>query len=78
VFVDNALELAKVKGENQKQALEEIKAAGLTINELDDAEQQALREKMYPAARDTFLDQADDKGQTLIDLYETTYSDITE
>ncbi|MBM7332836.1 MAG: TRAP transporter substrate-binding protein [Alcanivorax sp.] len=78
VFVDNALELAKVKGENQKQALEEIKAAGLTINELDDAEQQALREKMYPAARDAFLDQAGDKGQTLIDLYESVYSDITE
>ena len=78
VFTDNAKELARVKGENQKQALEEIKAAGLTINELDDAEQQTLRDRMYPAARDAFLEQAGDEGQQLIDLYEGVYGDITE
>lgn len=59
------------------EALKVIKESGMNVREVSDEEKAALREKMYPAARDAYLERAGDEGAALIDIYEREYDAVT-
>ncbi len=59
-------------------SLEEIKAAGVDVRELSAEEKAAFREKMYPAARDAYIQGAAQEGLELILLYEKEYAEATK
>jgi len=59
-------------------ALEEIKNSGIDIREMDAAEKEAFREKMYPATREAFLSRTGDEGKRLIEIYEAEYENVAK
>ena len=77
-FVELSPVLGGVKNRNQEEALEQIKASGIAVRELSGDEQIELRERMYPAARDSFLSHSGDSGEALIELYEQSLERIVE
>ncbi len=54
-------------------ALEEIKASGINVRMMSDAEKAAFREIMYPAGRAAYIERAGDEGADLITVYEKEY-----
>ena len=76
-FIEVRPEVAQIKEAAQATALETIKASGIDIVELDDAERAAFRDVMYAPARDAYLAGAGDAGAAIVDVYETEYARIT-
>lgn len=66
-------ELIAHKAKGVASALEEIKASGTNVREITQEEKAALREAMYPAARQAYLDRAGDEGAALMAVYEKQY-----
>lgn len=66
-------ELIAHKAKGVASALEEIKASGTNVREITQEEKAALRETMYPAARQAYLDRAGDEGAALMTVYEKQY-----
>ena len=58
-------------------ALETIKDSGMDVKTASDEEQAKLRELMYPAARDAYVERVGDEGKKLIDVYEKAYKEAT-
>lgn len=77
-FVEVIPDLIAHKAASVKEALDEIKASGIDIREMDAAEKEAFREKMYPATRAAFLSRTGDEGQRIIDIYEAEYAKVTK
>lgn len=77
-FIELSAVLGEVKSQNQDAAFEQIEASGITVRELSQDEQVELRDRMYPAARDSFLSRSGDAGAVLIELYERSFESIVE
>ena len=77
-FLEVVPELITHKAESVTAALEEIKASGIDIREMNAAEKLEFREKMYPATREAFLSRTGDEGQRLISIYEEEYASVTK
>lgn len=58
-------------------ALTEVKAHGMKVRTVSDAEKAELRDLMYPKARDAYLQRAGEQGKSLIGVYETAYKAAT-
>lgn len=58
-------------------ALQTIKDSGMDVKTATDTEQEALRAKMFPAARDAYVERVGDEGKKLIDTYEKAYKEVT-
>lgn len=69
-------ELRQHKAEAVESAFEEIKASGMEVRELSEEEKTKLRETMYPATRDAYLERAGEEGEELIDIYENEYAEL--
>lgn len=67
----------EIKEASQEAALERLREAGMNVRELTDAERATLRERMYPRARDAYLELAGDAGRAIVDTYEEQYADVT-
>ena len=67
----------EIKEASQEAALQRLTEAGMNVRELTDEERAALRETMYPRARDAYLGLAGDAGQAIVDVYEEQYADVT-
>lgn len=72
-FEEVVPELIAHKAAAVTAALEEIKASGIDIREMDAEEKEAFRAKMYPATRAAFLARTGAEGEALIGVYEKEY-----
>ncbi|GGK21420.1 TRAP transporter substrate-binding protein [Salinarimonas ramus] len=70
-------QVEEIKEASQEAALQRLTEAGMNVRELTDEERAALRETMYPRARDAYLELAGEAGQTIVDTYEEQYADVT-
>ncbi|MAY88153.1 MAG: C4-dicarboxylate ABC transporter substrate-binding protein [Pseudooceanicola sp.] len=59
-----------------EKSLEAIRAANVTVIEPTPEQLAALRDKMFPAARDAFLERAGDEGAALFEAYQAAYDDV--
>ncbi|WP_172327928.1 TRAP transporter substrate-binding protein [Mangrovicoccus sp. HB161399] len=59
-----------------ERSLAAIRDAGVTVTEPSAEEIAALREIMFPAARDAFLARSGDEGQALFDAYQAAYASV--
>ena len=75
-FVEVRPEVEKIKEAAQATALETIKASGIDIVELDDAQRVAFRDVMYGPSRDAYLAGAGDAGAAIVAVYESEYARI--
>lgn len=67
-----------IKEASQASARARLTEAGMNIRDLTDEERAALREVMYPRARDAYLAQAGAVGQGIVDAYEAEYAKIAQ
>lgn len=58
------------------RALEAIRASDVTIVELSENERMALRDKMFPAARDAFLARSGGEGADLFQAYQAAFDAV--
>ena len=65
------------KAEAVKAALSAIAESGITIREASPEERSALRERMYPPAREAYLERAGTEGEQLINSYEKAYAEVS-
>jgi len=63
-------ELREHKAGAVAAALTAIREAGMQVREVSDEEKAAFRERMYPRAREAYIERAGDEGEALIELYE--------
>ena len=75
-FVEVRPEVEAIKEAAQATALETIKASGIDIVELDDAQRATFRQAMYGPSRDAYLAGAGDAGVGIVEIYETEYARI--
>jgi C4-dicarboxylate-binding protein DctP len=75
-FVEVRPEVEAIKEAAQATALETIKASGIDIVELDDAQRAAFRDVMYAPSRDAYLAGAGDAGAGIVSVYESEYAHI--
>lgn len=67
-------ELEANKESAQAAALKAIKAAGVSVSVISSAEKAAYRQRMYPQAKQAYLDFAGPEGNDLLKVYESTYN----
>ncbi|MGV8856702.1 MAG: TRAP transporter substrate-binding protein [Devosia sp.] len=76
-FVEVRPEVEKIKEAAQATALETIKASGIDVATLDDAQRATFRQAMYEPARDAYLAGSGDAGRAIVAVYEAEYARIT-
>jgi tripartite ATP-independent transporter DctP family solute receptor len=76
-FREVAVEVEEGKEEDAKNSLEFLQQAGLNVQIMSEPDRQKIREIIYPAARDAYLQMAGDKGGELIELYEKELARVT-
>lgn len=59
-----------------ERSLEAIRAAGVTVSEPTADEVEALRARMFPAAREAFLARSGDEGAALFEAYQAAYDQV--
>ncbi|WP_108261842.1 TRAP transporter substrate-binding protein [Mangrovicoccus ximenensis] len=69
-------EMIEHKAAAGARALETIRAADVTVTEPSADEIAALRETMFPAARDAFLARSGEEGRALFEAYEAAYGAV--
>ncbi len=75
-FSEVVPELRAHKAEAIAVARGVIEESDINIRDLSMEDKSALREIMYPAGRDAYLERAGDEGQALIDLYQAEYENL--
>jgi len=61
-----------------REALEKIRASGMSVREMDAAEKAAFRAATYAPARDAYLARSGAEGAELLALYETIYEQVMQ
>ncbi|MRX50147.1 DctP family TRAP transporter solute-binding subunit [Paracoccus sp. S-4012] len=69
-FAEAVPELTAHKAAAVASAQADLEAAGMNVRVMTPEEKAAMREVMYPAARDAYLELAGDEGRALIETYE--------
>lgn len=68
-FIEGSAMLEKLKGEAHNEALEKIKAAGVSVRVLGDDERKAWRKVMAPAAEAAYVARTSDEGKKALEVY---------
>lgn len=71
-------QVEEIKEASQATARARLTEAGMNIRDLTDEERAALREAMYPRARDAYVAQAGAVGEGIVAAYEAEYAKIAQ